>query len=606
MEISPKSVTKQCHQKILEQMNDIHKYIFRINNKVIGIFSFIQYKKNKINIIIINDYISDKKYLNTIKELLNKKEIYIDEIIYKNEINNITIIKIMNNKNKNIKYIELDDKLYEKESEIYYLNESIYIIQNNKNEISVSYGIIKEINKNVIVYSGNIQSNFSLIFNLNTNKLIGIHKSNSYYYNRGIIFKSISKEVKNYANYETEINILVNVQENDKDKEINFLNVYNNDIKKLDELNSALYINDRREENKTYIISNKIGINKIILKFNVELNNVENMFQNCEKIININYKNFNANNIKSMKCMFYNCQNLIKIDSLNIDTQYVEDMSNMFNGCRALQNFPDISKWNTYNVKDLSNMFSDCSSLQNLPDISKWDTHNVKDMSNMFGGCKSLQNLPDISKWDTHNVNDMSNLFNYCNSLQNLPDISKWDIHNVKDLCNMFSSCSSLQNLPDISKWDTHKVKDMSNMFRGCSSLKYLPDISKFDTHNVENISNIFKDCCLIQYYPDISEWDTHNIKDMSDIFYNCRSLKNLPDISKWDTSNVIDASGMFFGCRALKSLPNISKWNLDNIEDMRNIFEGCNSLTNLDDFAYMENTNVENRGFILTKKNFK
>ena len=579
MEINPKSVTKQCHQKILEQMNDIHKYIFRINNKVIGIFSFIQYKKNKINIIIINDYISDKKYLNTIKELLNKKEIYIDEIIYKNEINNITIIKIMNNKNKNIKYIELDDKLYEKESEIYYLNESIYIIQNNKNEISVSYGIIKEINKNEIVYTGNIQSNFSLIFNLNTNKLIGIHKSNSYYYNRGIIFKSISKEVKNYANYENEINILVNVQENDKDKEINFLNAYNNDIKKLNELNSALYINDRREENKTYIISNKIGINKIILKFNVELNNVENMFHNCEKIININYKNFNANNIKSMKCMFYNCQNLIKIDSLNIDT---------------------------HNVKDMSNMFSDFSSLQNLPDISKWDTHNVKDMSNMFGGCKSLQNLPDISKWDTHNVNDMSNLFNYCNSLQNLPDISKWDIHNVKDLCNMFSSCSSLQNLPDISKWDTHKVKDMSNMFRGCSSLKYLPDISKFDTHNVENISNIFKDCCLIQYYPDISEWDTHNIKDMSDIFYNCRSLKNLPDISKWDTSNVIDASGMFFGCRALKSLPNISKWNLDNIEDMRNIFEGCNSLTNLDDFAYMENTNVENRGFILTKKNFK
>ena len=174
MELYPKSVTKQCHQKILEQMNNS---ICKIKNKKeIGLFCHIKYNYNKIPVIIINNYINNNEYLGQINIILNNKEIIIDidEIIYKDKINNISIIKIK--KSNNIKYIEIDDEVNRKESEIYYKNESIYIIQNINNDISISYGIIKEINKNEIIYTGNINSNFSLIFNLNNNKLIGIHK----------------------------------------------------------------------------------------------------------------------------------------------------------------------------------------------------------------------------------------------------------------------------------------------------------------------------------------------------------------------------------------------------------------------------------------------
>ena len=179
MELYPKSVTKQCHQKILEQMNRMNNSICKIKNKKeIGLFCHIKYNYNKIPVIIINNYINNNDYFNQINIILNNKEMILEikEIIYKDKINNISIIKIKNNNNDNIKYIEIDDKLYKKESEIYYKNESIYIIQNINNDISVSYGIIKEINKNEIIYTGNINSNFSLIFNLNNKKLIGIHK----------------------------------------------------------------------------------------------------------------------------------------------------------------------------------------------------------------------------------------------------------------------------------------------------------------------------------------------------------------------------------------------------------------------------------------------
>ena len=132
MELYPKSVTKQCHQKILEQMNEMNYSICEIKNKKeIGLFCYIKYNHNKIPVIIINNYINNEEYLNIINIILNNKDeiIEIDDIIYKDKINNISIIKIKK-KNINIKYIEIDDKLYGKESDVYYENESIYILQN--------------------------------------------------------------------------------------------------------------------------------------------------------------------------------------------------------------------------------------------------------------------------------------------------------------------------------------------------------------------------------------------------------------------------------------------------------------------------------------------
>ena len=437
MELYPKSVTKQCHKNILDQMNNS---IYDIKNKKEkGLFCYIKINHNKIPVLIINKYINNDEYLNNINVSINKKDINIeiDDIIYKDKINNISIIKIKND-NKNIKYIEIDDKLYEKESEIYYKNESIYILQNIKNDILVSYGIIKEINKNEIIYTGNINSNYSLIYNLNNNKLIGIHKKNKYYYNKGLNFRSIIKETKNYLSNMNEINILINIEKVYINKEIYFLNDSYNDIIKLNKNNTELYINDKKEKYKTYIKAKKIGINKIVFKINCNLKKIENIFKGCEKIISINFINFNTQNITSMKNMFYECENLKEINFLNFDIKNVKDMSFIFYGCNSLNKLRGISEFDTKNVKNMGSMFLGCNSLKNLPDISKWDTKNVENMSFMFSGCSSLNNLPDISTWDTKNVKNMSNMFYDCNSLKNLPDISKWITKNVKDMNDMF------------------------------------------------------------------------------------------------------------------------------------------------------------------------
>ena len=419
------------------------------NNNEIGLFCNIKYK-NKINqVLIINNFIDNDKYINKISVILNNKLeiINIDEIINKDKIQNISIIKIKNN-NINIKYIEMDDILYKKESEIYYNDESIYIIQTNKEEIFVSYGIIKEINKNEIIYKGNINTNYSLIFNLNNNKLIGIHKNKNKYYNKGICFNNIFKLIKNYIHYNNEINILVDIKKEDINKKIYFINDDKNDLKKLNENNTELYINDIKERYKNYIISDKVGINKIILKFNYDLNNCQHMFSGCTNIIDINFFDFKAKNIINMQCMFFKCKNLKNIDFNSFDTKNVIDMGGIFYSCLRLNSLPDISKWDTQNINDMSYMFYNCSSLNNLPDISKWNTKNVNNMSNMFCGCSSLNNLPDISKWNTKNLKNISHMFYCCSSLNNLPDISKWDTKNVNDMDGMFYNCNLLKNIP--------------------------------------------------------------------------------------------------------------------------------------------------------------
>jgi len=528
MVVYPKSVSKKNHQVILNQMN--YSICSIIHSQEIGFFCYIKYNKEKIRAIIINNYISNEKYIDKINVIINNKEeiIDLDKIIYKDKLNNITIIKIKNN-NKIIKFIEIDDKLYENESEMNYRNESIYIIQKTKDDMFVSYSIIKEINKNEIIYNGNINSNHSLIFNLNNNKLIGIYNNKYKSYNKGIYIKSIIKEIKNYITYKYEIDILINIEKEDINKKIFFLNDEDNDLQKLNEYNAGLYINSKKEIYKAYIESKKIGINRIILKFNYNLKNIKNMFKDCEKIIDINFFDFNFRNITNMEKMFYECNNLKKINFYSFDIKNIHKMNSIFYGCGLLNYLPDISKWDTKNVEDMNCMFYGCSSLNNLPDISKWDTKNVQKMSYMFYGCNLLNNLPDISKWDTKNVKFMSYMFSGCSSLNKIPDISQWDTKNVQKMSCIFSNCSSLNNLPDISKWDTKNVKDMSSMFSGCGSLNKLPDISK---------------------------WDTKNVKDMSSMFFGCSSLNNLPDISKWDTKNVENKSYMFEGCNSLNNIP--------------------------------------------------
>ena len=98
----------------------------------------------------------------------------------------------------------------------------------------------------------------------------------------------------------------------------------------MNELNTELYINEKKEKYKKYFIPIGEGIYNINIKFNIYLTDCSYMFSGCENIININFISFNTNYIENMKYMFYGCKNLKYLNLFSFNTKNVIDMSHMF------------------------------------------------------------------------------------------------------------------------------------------------------------------------------------------------------------------------------------------------------------------------------------
>ena len=178
-----KAIPKQCTEEILDKMERSFCKIKGKDNKLgFGFFGYIKNQNIKIPVLITKDDINiNENNIVNISLNGNNIEIKLGVMIYKNKRDKISIIEIEDNKKYKIKYLEFDDGLYEKDPEMLCHKELIYIIQyTNKNDILVSYSMIKNINNNELIYNSDIntKSKFCLIFNLsNSFKLSCVSKS---------------------------------------------------------------------------------------------------------------------------------------------------------------------------------------------------------------------------------------------------------------------------------------------------------------------------------------------------------------------------------------------------------------------------------------------
>ena len=429
MEKYLKPVSKQSTQRILEQMNSI-SFVITKDTYQICFFTKIKCKNLHIPVMITNyqtiNYIANNNYFNIyINNKINKVEL--GKYKYFNKEYDLAVIQIK--ENDKINFFELDNNIYGKEIENYYAKESIYIINyNNKNDISVAYCKINDINRSEIFYSRYLNNNNNIlpIFNISDNKLIGIHIKNYKYYFKGILFNFIInefiEEIKTICKYEcNEIDILMKINKNDINKNIYFLDKENKNSS-FDELNNnkiELYINDIKIEYEKYFIPKEEGEYKIKLKFNMNLTDCSYMFANCENIMKINFVSFNTKYVTTMKYMFHRCINLKYINNLFIfDTRNVIDMSDMFSFCNNLNNL-DLSSFNIKNVKNMSYMFYCCYKLKNL-NLFSLNTKNKIDMDYIFGICNKLNK----DSYKNKNINK------YPNEIDIIIKVGKYDINN--------------------------------------------------------------------------------------------------------------------------------------------------------------------------------
>ena len=413
-------------------LNQMKKCICKIEGKEqgIGFFCKIKYHENMTPILITNVHILDNDFIKlnkNIKISFNEKEnkiININEsdIIYLSPVNNYDIIIIkLKEENEFNNYLEIDDSIFNNDSEMNYENKSIYILHYSKEqEISVSfcYGLIINKENNNIEYKSHIHSGScgSPIMNLSSNKIIGIHKG--IFQNKGNSFGTLLNYPLNEMNGEltylnqnineiefnnntddkkenllNEIKIEMKINEEDINKKIYFLDnsVFNSYLNELNNLNTEIYINEKKYEYIKYFIPEKEGNYKINIKLKTLINDCSHMFYKCTNIINIDLSSFSSKNVSNMSYMFYECCNLKTINFSSFETKNVTNMESMFDNCTNLENI-DLSSFDTKNVANMMYMFLGCKKLTSL-DLSSFDTRNVINSDLMFYDCSNLRQI---------------------------------------------------------------------------------------------------------------------------------------------------------------------------------------------------------------------
>jgi len=226
-------------------LNQMKYYICKIKINAIygtGFFCKIPFGNNITkNFLMTNYHVLNEKYYNEnnkINLLINDEDITkiidlrMNRITYFNKKYDITLIELNENDNIN-NFLELDDKLFKDNHEIIYENKSLYILQypQGKNA-AVSYGLLTSIDKFEIKHKCSTEngSSGSPILNLETNKVIGIHKEGYtlFEFNKGTYLKyplnDFIKKNKNNTKENTNnfSNIIFQLNNNMQNNNINF------------------------------------------------------------------------------------------------------------------------------------------------------------------------------------------------------------------------------------------------------------------------------------------------------------------------------------------------------------------------------------------------
>ena len=392
----PNVISYECTQKIIEQMGS---YICKIKigqEQGTGFFCKIPFpdKNHMLPVLITNNHVINKETLKNMNEqilfMINKdsrfKEInnITNRMKYTNKDYDITIIEIKE-EDEIKEYLELDEKMIDelksnnKNNNNYnnqndqYIDETIYIIQYPKGQLSVSYGVL--FNKSLsneydFVHrcSTDGGSSGSPILNLK-NKLIGIHKETvNNNMNKGTFLNFPIKEFieENYNKYQIQKNNNKN-NINDNDNIENIKNEILSEDNKKNNNNPSIFENplDNLYNNNYSIFRNDLDITSLKESYNIfQLNN---KFNDINEIRNNNHNNIREKEIFNKLGIINN-----QIEELNL----LKKLKN--NGNEGLK---ELSLIKLNRLKKLDLQYNQISDINILKDF-KFEKLEILDLSN--------------------------------------------------------------------------------------------------------------------------------------------------------------------------------------------------------------------------------
>lgn len=306
-----------------------------------------------------------------------------------------------------------------------------------------------------------------------------------------------------------------------------------------------------------------------------KVKDMHSMFDSCFKLQSLDLSMFDTSNVTDFGYMFSGDKVMSTLHLTdNFVTEKAKDISGIFNDCEKLSNL-DLSKWNVSNVTSMEKAFANNYLIKSL-NLSNWDTSNCKNSQMMFYNDTALTSIGNTSNWNVSKITTTHSMFEGCSKLQSL-ETSTWVFSSLTNADSMFNNCQSLSKL-DVSNWGMGKVIHFGFMFNNCYALTSL-NVSKWDTSNASNFNAMFSECRNLTNI-DVSNWKTSNVTQAVNTFLNCKKLTQVA-VQNWDMSSVEDLSGMFAYCSSITSM-DVSNWYMPNCKHFINVFNGLTNCKTL------------------------
>ena len=306
-----------------------------------------------------------------------------------------------------------------------------------------------------------------------------------------------------------------------------------------------------------------------------KVKDMHSMFDSCFKLQSLDLSMFDTSNVTDFGYMFSGDKVMSTLHLTdNFVTEKAKDISGIFNDCEKLSNI-NVSNWNVSNVTSTEKAFANNFLLKSL-NLSNWDMSNCENSQMMFYSDTALTSIGNTSNWNVSKITTTHSMFEGCSKLQSL-NTSKWVFSNLTNADSMFSNCQVLTKL-DTSNWGMGKVIYFGFLFNNCYALTSL-NVSKWDTSNANIFNAMFNECVNLTNI-DVSNWKTSNVTQAVNTFLDCKKLTQVA-VQNWDMSNVSQLSGMFAYCSGITSL-DISKWNAPKLIEINNTFNGLTKCTSI------------------------
>ena len=388
-------------------------------------------------------------------------------------------------------------------------------------------------------------------------------------------------------------------------------------------------------------------------------------YKECEKIVFINV---NTSAVTNMENMFEDCEKLQSIEGLDqFNTKQVEDMENFFSNCHMLKEV-DLSSFDTaciterdnYNLQDFFDgnnalekiIFGENFSFSNayirLPENTNWYKEGAPDQridydqlseaewngsitlqgtwlraeGIYWGECKCTIKNKTLtigagkggnrhnkfySPWEDYAEEieyiefedgvvfpeDIHELFMRLDHLKEI-DFSNADLSQVKDTGYLFGYCATLKKVSMNAKLPAQPT-NMTQTFASCYTLESV-SLGNMDTSKVESFNSLFYECYNLKSF-DFNKVDITSAQHLGQMFQQCYQLR-MADMSSWKSDKVIDISWMFSACTSLTKviLPeqgmHIGKVNYSY--GASSVFYNCSSLTSIENLNRLDTSGVE------------